>query len=504
MARKLILAALAAALALPPAADAGTARDALDEALALFAPAAPRAARASANESREATLVLRDLATRLSELRPAERRLAKRLLARPTSPRALNRYVVVARRACDRRICVWWSQSGRDAPPPADRDRDGVPNQVERTQRILSTVWRREIGDFGYLPPLADGSSRSPDERLDVYLTDVGQYGLYGYCASDDPRLSNARARGVWAFCVFDDDYARAQYAPAASGVRALRVTAAHEFFHAVQSRYDFREDRFLLESTAVWMEDEVYDGVNDNLAWLSLGGPLMPENTEAVGPWLPLDVSPSDLADPLYTLNYGSWIFFRFLSERTDRKIVREIWERARKRTSVRAILGAVGGRGLDFRKTFAEFGVWNTAPSAFYSEGSLYPVPGTAVLQPGTQVARDMYHLANDYLEVPVAGSGATTLSLSLDLPAPEQPGLPEANVVVFDAAGVHRFEIALDAAGNALAAIPVGGATKVVLVLTNAGSDTVCGQSTFYACGGTSLDDVLDGYLVGAALS
>lgn len=430
--------------------------------------------------------------------------MAERLLARPTSPRALNRYVVVARRACDRHICVWWSQSGQDAPPSADTDRDGVPNQVERTQRVLRTVWKREIGDFGYLPPLADGSSRSPDERLDVYLTDVGQYGLYGYCASDDPRLRNARARRVWSYCVFDNDFRTGQYTPAASGMRALRVTAAHEFFHAVQSRYDFREDRFLLEGTAAWMEDEVYDVVNDNLGWLSMGGPLMPDNTDVIGPWLPLDVSPSDLNDPLYTLNYSSWIFFRFLSERTDRKIVREIWERASKRTSLRAIAGAVGGRGLDFRKVFAEFGVWNAAPATFYSEGALYPTAGTAVIPLGTPVPRDLYHLANDYLELPVAGSGAATLTLSLDLPAPEQPGLPEANVVVFDAAGVHRFEIPLDAVGNALAPIPVAGATKVVLVLTNAGSDTVCRQGTYYACGGASLDDVADGYLVTASLS
>jgi len=503
MVRKLILAARVAVLVLPAAAEAGTARNALDEALALFAPTGPRVSRISGNESREATLVLRELAMRLNELAPRERRLAERLLARPTSPRALNRYVVVARRACDRHICVWWSTRGRDAPPPADRDRDGVPNQVERTQRVLRTVWRREIGDFGYLPPLPDGSNRSPDERLDVYLTDVGQYGLYGYCASDDPRLGNARARGIWSYCALDNDFGAAQYAPGASGTKALRVTAAHEFFHAVQSRYDFREDKFLLESTAVWMEDEVYDGVNDNLAWLSIG-PLMPENTAAVGPWLPLDVSPSDLTNPLYALNYGSWIFFRFLSERTDRKIVREIWKRARKRTSVRAIVGAVSARGLDFRKVFAEFGVWNAAPAAFYSEGTLYPVPGTTALPLATAVLWDMYHLSNNYLEVPVAGSGATSLNLTLDLPAPEQPGLPEANVLVFDAAGVHRFEIALDVSGNAAATVPVAGATRVVLVLTNAGSDTVCGQGTHFACGGTSLDDVVDGYLVSASLS
>jgi hypothetical protein len=337
MAKKLILAALVAVLALPAAAEAGTAREVLDEALGLFAPAAPGAARVAGEESREATLVLRELAMRLTELAPGERRLAKRLLARPTSPRAFNRYVVVARRACDRHICVWWSTSGRDAPPPADRDRDGVPNQVERTQRVLGSVWRREIGDFGYLPPLADGSSRSPDERLDVYLTDVGQYGLYGYCASDDPRLANARARGVWAFCILDNDYVRAQYSAGASGLQALRVTAAHEFFHAVQSRYDFREDRFLFEGTAVWMEDEVYDGVNDNIAWLSTG-PLMPENTEALGPWLPLDVSPSDIGDPLYMQVVGEVV--HVVSNRRSER------DRSRARDGIERALG-IEGRG-------------------------------------------------------------------------------------------------------------------------------------------------------------
>jgi hypothetical protein len=250
-------------------------------------------------------------------------------------------------------------------------------------------------------------------------------------------------------------------------------------------------------------MEDEVYDGVNDNIAWLAMG-PLMSERTDAVGPWLPLDISTSDIADPLYMLNYSSWIFFRFLSERTDRKIVREIWERARKRTSVRAIVEAVGARGLDFRKVFAEFGVWNAAPSAFYSEGGLYPIPATAAIALGTPAPGDMYHLSNDYVEVPVAGSGATTLTLTLDLPAPDQPGIPEANVLVFDAAGLHRFEIPLDALGDAQTAVPIAGSSRVVLVLTNAGSDLVCGQGTFLACGGVSLDDVVDGYVVTASLS
>jgi hypothetical protein len=40
--------------------------------------------------------------------------------------------------------------------------------------------------------------------------------------------------------------------------VRPLKVTAAHEFFHAVQFAYDIGEDGWLMESTATWMEEHV------------------------------------------------------------------------------------------------------------------------------------------------------------------------------------------------------------------------------------------------------
>ena len=47
-------------------------------------------------------------------------------------------------------------------------------------------------------------------------------------------------------------------------------MTAAHEFFHAVQFAYDAADDQWFMESTATWMEDEIYDDVNDNLQYLS------------------------------------------------------------------------------------------------------------------------------------------------------------------------------------------------------------------------------------------
>ena len=75
-----------------------------------------------------------------------------------------------------------------------------------------------------------------------------------------------------------------------------LKVTAAHEFFHAVQFAYDIGEDGWFMESTATWMEEHVYDAINDNLQYLATS-PL-------AQPLIPLDQT-SGLRV------YGAWIFW-------------------------------------------------------------------------------------------------------------------------------------------------------------------------------------------------
>ena len=45
---------------------------------------------------------------------------------------------------------------------------------------------------MGYRAPLSDASSsdHGPDGKLDIYLSNLGNDGLYGYCTSDDPGLN--------------------------------------------------------------------------------------------------------------------------------------------------------------------------------------------------------------------------------------------------------------------------------------------------------------------------
>jgi len=215
----------------------------------------------------DATLVLRDLALQVGALPRDRQRVARAILARPTEGLGSgydDGYQVESQARCTANVCVHWVPSTADAPPPRDDNGDRVPDWVQTTSATLEEVWRRVVGGRGYRPPRSDvGSSEpGPDDRLDVYLADLGAQGLYGYCTTDDPEVEVGRWN-VSAYCVLDDDFSTAQFA--APPLHSLRVTAAHELFHAVQFGYDVTEDLWLMEGTATWMEDEVYDGIDDN-----------------------------------------------------------------------------------------------------------------------------------------------------------------------------------------------------------------------------------------------
>ena len=106
----------------------------------------------------------------------------------------------------------------------------------------------------------------------DVYLADIGDY-AYGYCNTDLPPGEYVEGNAVYTFCVLDNDYSFDEFGDANTPAWSfMQVTAAHEYFHAVQAAYDWEEDFWLLEATATWVEDEVYDDINDNVGYLPYG----------------------------------------------------------------------------------------------------------------------------------------------------------------------------------------------------------------------------------------
>ena len=142
-----------------------------------------------------------------------------------------------------------------------------------------------------------------------------------------------------------------------------MRVTAAHEFFHVVQFAYDSFEDGWFMEATATWMEEQVYDTVNDNRQYLAASSLRLPMRS--------LDY-PLPAATP-----YGNWVFFQFLSEKLGREPIHSMWYRASKSGvySTLAIRRALEAEGTTLPYRFLGFSSSGMFPGRSFSEGSAFP---------------------------------------------------------------------------------------------------------------------------------
>ena len=414
-------------------------------------------------EGKKLTLALRDLAARQADLPRAERATAERLLARPAdsnsvcmNPETGDLVCYGSRQdrvACNSAACVHWISAGPDAVDPENDGAGGrypgsnsrIPDYVELTLATMSTVVNR-YARAGYRKPLRDGAAGG-SSAFDIYLGNLGDDGAYGYCTVDDYPEKSTEHVPAAGYCVLDNDYAEFGIAPRS----ALRVTAAHEYFHAIQFAYDVNEDAWLMEATATWAEDEIYDSINDNWNYLGYGSLARPQQ--------PLDVF-NDLGQ------YGNWIFFRYLGERYGATqggmstIVRDIWRRLPGEYSVQALKNVLAARGTSVPAQLAGFTVWNRRPASYYDEGAAYrpsPTRGSYALsgsRPKKVVDMKLNHLAaSTYRFTRPTTGGQWRIQLKLNLNSRTKGGAavvtvkvkgysPTAKVVALDANGDGTF--------------------------------------------------------------
>ena len=453
-----------------------------------------------------ATHLLMDLALSLRELSGQDRERAAQILARPTDPTGsglVGPYETTeAPPLCTTNLCVHYVTTTNDAPATATWHQD--------TSAIFEEVWNQEINVMGYRAPKSDLSSTEDggNGQFDVYIQELGQFGVYGYCTTDDPKLNtNGVFFDVSSYCVVDDDYPPEQY-PATNGLDAMRVTAAHEFFHAVQFGYDATEDPWLKEATASWMEDEVYDTINDSVQYLERG-PL-------AFPHLPLDTL-TEGTEPYGSYEYGAWVFFRHLSEQDSpfgAEAIHDIWTRLDSKTrdfrdvySLKAMQQMAAARGTSVRDLYARFAAEALAPTVFFEEGAenSYPSPPihrtvdlttTSPLSSSANVTLD--HLSSRYIAfTPGADVGADQrMTMAVDLPDTVKGS--EATVVVMKTGvppDIQPLTLDTDGTGNITVDFGRGVVERVVLVLSNGsirfGSDCFR-YTTVFSCGGATPTD------------
>ncbi len=289
------------------------------------------------------TPILRAVRARLGRMPPEMRAEAEALLDPPRPP--ARRTTWVAGKSVTHVLPNWietpnfsveWGPelTNEDGSLPLrddDADPDdpavggnGIPDVVERWAAYFEASFREEMDRRGFTHPAIEGN------LIPVYLgnsdptTTIDDIGSGTYAWTQDVALP---------YIVVNNDL---RFVPAngagSSGMEkirgAMRITAAHELFHVVHFLYEPPawvpdEDDWWFETSSTWMEDEVFDSVNDYYQYFRPDG--WPAFVEA---GLPVPFTDRD-----YTMRaYGSVIFAKYLSEHVGGDTaLSEIWSRIR-----------------------------------------------------------------------------------------------------------------------------------------------------------------------------
>ncbi|WP_338088757.1 MXAN_6640 family putative metalloprotease [Nocardioides daphniae] len=356
------------------------------------------------------------------------------------------------------------------------------PRGLRRLGRAHPRAGRDDLAPRGRRPRLprpADDVDAGGDDRFDVYLADLSPQGYYGFCAPED-LLPGQNARAT-SYCVLDNDMLGLGGRPD----DALAATAAHEFFHAVQFNYDLSEDSWFMESSATWVEEVVFDAVDDNRQFLGKG--------QLGSPTTPLDAAAG---------HYGNWIFVQFLAQRFGDGVVRRVWERldasrgALDEWSLQGVRSVLAARGVAWPSFYADFARANLFPRRHYREGAAYraaPVTDHLRLDRSRQRATRtaaVRHLSSRTTGVTVGALPRGRRTLRLDLRA-SHAAYARVSLLVHRADGSLRLRrVTLDRKGRATARIPASRAKVrrvVVLTVHTAADHRRCGGASGWACGG-----------------
>lgn len=256
-----------------------------------------------------------------------------------------------------------------------------VPNSyeeyVDSVASVFDQVWVQEIVNLGFGQPPSDGGNGGFGTEYDVYIKDMPTFGLpgtFGYTEWTGEAQAEAGDRERFAsFIVIENDF----WGYRTPGLAGMRVTAAHEFHHAIQvGAYGIwktiaNSDFYFYEITSTWLEDALFTDVDDYLFDL----PQFFQQYKTGQISYPFTEYSSGRA------GYERVVWAHFLVRRFGRDIMRQIWEEVRVRPVLRAQNVVLQGSGSSLPSAFGEFTAWNfyTADRAdtirYYPEGRRYP---------------------------------------------------------------------------------------------------------------------------------
>ena len=276
-----------------------------------------------------------------------------------------------------------YSTSGPHAVDTKDIDNNLRPDYVEDVIKVFDYVADKLHNEMGYTRPPSDGYYSSTRDKggsnhYDIYIRSIPSK-YYGYVQPEEYSQGNGdnerselrnEKNAFTSYMAIRNNYKKFSL----SELENIKVTAAHEYFHAIQFGYDGWEKPWLLEASAIWMEEEIYDEINDCYQYMK--------------DWFKY---PHKSLDESGFHWYGSFIFFEYIEQHmggsdTIRKIMEASVQSNSKEKdgSHLAINQALKLNNHSFQKALNGMSVANQIMSSFesknysYEEAESYPVDG------------------------------------------------------------------------------------------------------------------------------
>ncbi len=296
---------------------------------------------------------------------------------------------------------IHFDTTGTHAVAHFDDDGNGIPDYVDLVAKTYEDVWDLEITQLGYREPIGDSDGRS-----DVYIKNLGNTGVYGLTWPDPGGTTTA------SYAEIDNNFTDNIYFT--RGTDAVQVTAAHEFYHAIQFAYFAPFDSgWWQEATATWMEDVAYDDVNDYFIYVR----IYLDDPEAS-----LDFFSFGSLRP-----FGASLFSLYVADVYGPETIKATWESLATRTPssydiVDIELALPGG----FPGVYPRFAIWNYFTGTrhrggFHEEGSSFGDGKITTIRPTEEVETSDFervdHFGATHIQIQTQGL-STGLRVTLDL--------------------------------------------------------------------------------------
>ncbi len=249
---------------------------------------------------------------------------------------------------------------GVEAVPTADADSNGVPDFIEMAGVYLDSSWDKYHVTVGYLEPPSDGVLGG-DSKYDVYFLAIAAFGVTNF-GSAGPEAWNDVTSYIFLHNTFLGFPANQD--PDGDQLGALKVTCAHEYYHAVQLAYDKGDSLWLYESGATSQEDALFPETHDNYQYF---------------PFFWNDLDTFLVVNPGFH-KYGAYVWPSFLSASHSESMMKTFWEYARFWDNMTSFDSALAQYGTTTKDEFQQFAHWNFLTGArfqsgFYADGADYP---------------------------------------------------------------------------------------------------------------------------------